>query len=474
MKKALFIFILLSLIGLAAARYSDQFPLGTYSYLSEKPWFMNNLNALSGAMNQLGYNSTIMETFNPSADLTSIYSRLNADSIDVIISDRSWSNTGGNEKYATTGLTTSSYYKFEAEYKDGGSVTGTDLTDSQYWYGSRNEDMPGSANDINRVGGPFLAVNVTPPASNDYVWRCEPNPDPNILSPGWAYTDLRWRWLTTAGANIRIGKEFILNKYSSDPAQDSLYIKFHLRFYISTSDDLPGNTVLLSFSPVGFQYTYSSDGSVSGHVGIPEPIVHTNGSQTNEVTVLTLDGYLSRFGGKLPTYPFKDIELRISYQELINAGLLLTDGYNRYKLVNLNPRLYYAGHYTLELDYIEIEDKMHRVLMDNYENYDSGVDERITDLSPVSYQDMVKGVYTMDEPFQPQFHSYNKMQEILANNNVKPLTASYDYQYKTFRMVPGEETYYDHLDAFRKLAQPRIIMPDLYPIKPETNWNDES
>ncbi len=102
MKKALLAFILLILIGYTAARYSDQFPLGTYSFLSEKPWFMNNLNALSGAMNQLGYNSTIMETFNPAADLTSIYSRLNADSIDVIISDRSWSNTGGNEKYATT------------------------------------------------------------------------------------------------------------------------------------------------------------------------------------------------------------------------------------------------------------------------------------------------------------------------------------------------------------------------------------
>jgi len=65
MKKVFLVFILLTTIGLATARYSDQFPLGTYSYLSEKPWFVNNLNALSGAMNQLGYNSTIMETFNP-------------------------------------------------------------------------------------------------------------------------------------------------------------------------------------------------------------------------------------------------------------------------------------------------------------------------------------------------------------------------------------------------------------------------
>jgi len=199
MKKTLVVFFLLILVVCATARYSDEFPLGTYSYISEKPWFMNNLNALSGAMNQLGYNSTIMETFNPAADLTTIYSRLNADSIDVIISDRAWRNSSGNEKYATTGLTTSSYYRFEAEYEDGCSVTNTDLTDSQHWYGSRNEDMPGTANDINRTGFPFYAGDVAPPASNDYVWRCEPNQNPNVLSPGWAYTDLRWRWLTKTG-----------------------------------------------------------------------------------------------------------------------------------------------------------------------------------------------------------------------------------------------------------------------------------
>lgn len=207
-------------------------------------------------------------------------------------------------------------------------------------------------------------------------------------------------------------------------------------------------------------------------MGIPEPIVHTNGSQTGNVTTLTLDEYYDRFGGRLPTYPFRDIEIRISYQELINKGLLLPDGSSRYKLVNFNPRLHYAGHYTLDLDYIEIEDKMHRVLMDNYEDYDSGVGERITDLCPVSYQDMVKGVYTMDEPFQPQFDSYKAVQDMVSLQSVKSMTATYDYQYNNFRMVPGEDIFYDHLDAFSKIVQPKVIMPDIYPIKPETNWND--
>lgn len=84
-------------MGFATAKYSDQFPLGTYSYISEAPWFMNNLSTLSSYMNQLGYNATIMETFNPTADLTSIYSVLNSDSIDVMIRDRVWSYTKGTE-----------------------------------------------------------------------------------------------------------------------------------------------------------------------------------------------------------------------------------------------------------------------------------------------------------------------------------------------------------------------------------------
>lgn len=33
MKKALLILALLTMVGLAAAKYSDEFPLGTYSYL---------------------------------------------------------------------------------------------------------------------------------------------------------------------------------------------------------------------------------------------------------------------------------------------------------------------------------------------------------------------------------------------------------------------------------------------------------
>lgn len=146
------------------------------------------------------------------------------------------------------------------------------MTDSQYWYGSRDEDIAGEDNDIDRVGFPYPA-NVVPIASNGYVWRCEPDTE------GWAYTDLRWRWLTDGDSlNIRIGQEFYLNKYSNDPAQDSLYIKFHLRFYIPSSENLPGDTILLSFAPVGFQYSYDGEMNVNGHMQTPEAIVHTNGS----------------------------------------------------------------------------------------------------------------------------------------------------------------------------------------------------
>lgn len=187
-----------------------------------------------------------------------------------------------------------------------------------------------------------------------------------------------------------------------------------------------------------------------------------------------MDDYYARVGGRLPTYPFRDIEIKISYQELINKGLLKPDGSTRYKLVNLNPRLYYAGHYDFELDYVEIEDYTHRKLMDNYADYDAGVDSRITDLCSGTYQDMVKGVYTMDEPCQPQFHSFKVIQDMVNTPDQKPMTATYDYNYNKFRMVQGQDVFYDHLDVFRKIAEPKVIMPDIYPIKPETNWNDVS
>lgn len=491
MKKLLIAIIYITIFGFATARYSDQFPLGTYSYISEAPWFMNNLSTLSSYMNQLGYNATMMETFNPNADLTQIYSTLNNDSIDVIVSDRAWRNLPGNAKYATTALSMGSYYRFEAEYSNSCGVSGSDLTDSQYWYGARSE-----AN-FTRIGSPHRVIDdqVT---SNDYTWRCTPSTE--IEPTEWAYTDLRWRWLTTANKNIRIGSEFSLHvdnaKLSELSAtalqtqlalmeQQYVYIKYRLRFVIPEDDETYGSTILLSFHPTGVQMLYNAAEEIVGE-GSHVPLIHTNGTQQGEVSQLSLSGYVSRsLDGQLPDtpdHPFVEIELKISYRELYEKGLLITDGATRFRLLNLNPRLHYKGHFILDIDYVDIEDNMHRQLMNNYSEYDLGVDSRIADIRVPLYHDMIRGIYTMDEPHQPQFDSFRIMQEMVASQDINTMTATEDYKYQDF-LMDGEK-FYDHQEVFRNVAEPKVIMPDPYPIKPIkfestsqrtfVNWNDPS
>lgn len=187
MKKVLVIVILISILSFALATWSEPFPLGTYSQIKETIWEMDNLNVLSTYMNQLGYNSTIVQTKNHN-NLNTILGVLNSNQIDAVIDDKGWSNTGSNEKYATDGLSTGNYYRFEAEYEDVSSVTDDDLLNSQYWYGSRSEDVneDGILNylDLIRLGSPGLFINALYPASNDYIWKCEPNPNPEVITGG--------------------------------------------------------------------------------------------------------------------------------------------------------------------------------------------------------------------------------------------------------------------------------------------------
>jgi hypothetical protein len=240
-----------------------------------------------------------------------------------------------------------------------------------------------------------------------------------LTHEGYAFTNLTYRWLgrnqDNNPLNIRVGSEFKLYKYSADPASDFLYVKFRFKF---TDIPAPGSeeidrTVLLTFKPNGYPY------SGGGHSSTSEPVVHINGVQSGVESYLTVGQYNSL---PLDQFGFATIELKISYQELIAKNLLIEDpaSSSRWLLVNFNPSVYYHNNGTFYLDYIEIEDQMHRALMSDLTGYASGIGRRLQELIPAGYENTVTHIYTMDEPSQPQFHSYNKIQQILNTNGINP------------------------------------------------------
>ncbi|MCK9243148.1 MAG: T9SS type A sorting domain-containing protein [Candidatus Cloacimonadaceae bacterium] len=419
-------------------------------------------------MNDLGYNTNIMKAFNVLN--TELYDTMRNNGLNAIVIDGAWDPATGASGFAP--LTTACYHKFEAEFVDEDNISSTDATDSRFWYGTRSEFLP---NPNQRYG----IKQPNQDASNGYVWRYSPvqappggvPPIPGVHS-GFAYTNLTYRWQYRDEANntatTRVGKEFRVYKYSNNYAGNYFYISFKLKYDLANLQDLPDNTVLLEFMPSGYQY------SGSGHSQTGTPLNHTNGTQSGNVTYLTKGNYNSY---PVDYYGFIMVELVISYADLLASGLMIDEvpSSSRWLLVNLNPVVKYYDYDDFLLDYIEYEDHMHREMMQNYNTgFSSGITQRLNTLIPAGYEDMVTNIYTMDEPFQPHFDSYKRVQTKLQEDGIEPLTAIYDMHFRKYQMNSAAPKFYDHIDNFKKSANPSIIMPDIYPIRADyvyQNWN---
>lgn len=104
MKKLTFITLFAVVISIMAARYSDNFPLGTYSYICDDPWNLSNLSALSSGMHDLGYNTNLIQTYSEYFNLSDIYASLNDNSLDAILMDKAWSSTTGSGSVSKVGV----------------------------------------------------------------------------------------------------------------------------------------------------------------------------------------------------------------------------------------------------------------------------------------------------------------------------------------------------------------------------------
>ena len=432
------------------------FPLGTYSYLGNKEHVYDNRDEFTDYMQDLGYNTNIIEIFSPGSAAYSsyddLYVKLSDKGIKAIVMDKR-----SNEAYSSYGLSTGSYQRFEAEYKDGSAVGEGDNLVSKYWYRSNSDTQE-------RVGQLFIPDNR--------FWLCLKD---SIPDGGFAYTDLKYRWNTVGGDSIRIGKEFYIKKLNSPDTSNYLYITY--KFNISNVDSgINVSTPLLAFMPCGYPYL---DG---GHASAPEYLTH-EGNPPNAITTYYRLEDFNNSGSLDGTVTHT---IKIKYSDLLSHNLMV-DGSSMRTLVNLNPRLYWYANCDLKLDYIEFEDQLFHDMkeVDGSGNivlnpvYQGGLTTGISSLFPSVYTDVVSGLYTLDEPRQGQWKAYKMIQDEVPYS-LDCMTASYDWQYNKFRLYGTTEPnskYYNHIDAFRTVAQPKITMPDIYPLRPENeyvDWNSEN
>ncbi len=441
---------MLACSGLLAAKHSEGFPLGTYSYIANIfPYHAQYRKELCKYMQELGYNVAMVQTDTKDTDLKGLLTDLDDRGLDAILLDRSWSvDSRDPMHYGLQALTMSNYCRLEAEYDGGKDVNKGDSQDSSIWYASTSDKR------ITRIGSP----RKSPEASNGFVWFLKKG-----ANPGYAYADLSLRWPKKDGTLYRAGQIWqVFQGDSSKKNEQYVYIRY--RFKLSkVESELDDSEVLLRFEPVGFPL------SGGGYAATPNRIKSKDekGLKPEDNPVFTYKDYKGSKDGFL-TYT-----VRLSYADLLESGMMAVESSKLYKIINLNPRLWWSGKCDLFLDYIEIEDQMHFDLRTSPEQYTAGIRSRLEQMLEAS-KGNIAAFYTFDEPLQPQLHSMKLVQDYLAGSGIETFTATHDYNYRLLQTDKKNDKYYEHLENFTNTATPNIVAPDIYPLTPDIEWNSPS
>ena len=409
-------------------------------------------------MEDMGYNAAIIETDAKDPDLPGLFDIMDKHGLDAVIIDRSWSNdTSSSYHYAPTALSAANYNLFEAEFAGASDVKPGDGYDSYYWYASHKNQEP------RRVG----EVKSDPMASYGHSWYVKRGE-----KPGYAYTDLKYRWPNRGGALNRVGRAWYVYQTNAPSFKDQY---FYIRYRFKIENLKPGLTIsdtLLTFSPSGFTI------GKWGYNTIPIELKH---KQQKDESTARFDTYytVANLKSNASGSQYITVELKLAYTDMIETGLLSANldgnaasGESKIvmKLENLNPRLWWHGNCDLYLDYIEYEDQLHYDMRLQRDLYKDGINRRVRDLQSMTKGNFA-GIYTHDEPFQGQLQTYGLIEDLLAASNVDIFTAVYDFNYRQRVIDKNKDLFYEHLENFRKSAQPKIIATDIYPISPDLDWN---
>lgn len=443
--------------GVLEAKYSDDFPIGVYSYMRNgSAYFDRHNRSIAELQKELGFNCSIIETSNKDKDLSGLLKILDDNQTDAIIIDKAWSNDPNDSRSgAVVGISMGNYYRFEAEFADSTSVVPGDGANSLYWYGTLR--AKNNLNTPSRVG----KVIQDEAASYGHVWLCDKTND----KPGYAYTDITYRWQDSKGLANKLARDVRVFKTNPDAgrATDSLRVTFRVK--ISKLEQRANlNQVLLSYHPLGY---LGSEPQFTDSV----VVAHAKGEAFGKFT-------MRDFFAKGSPRGYFEISFALGYPELLASGIM-TDDLDKnpsteasewyYFMNSLLTRLYWHGGFDLNLDYVEIEDQMHYDLRNNKSAFKERINRRLRELVELPNGDNISHIYCIDEPFQTQLNSFATIQELIDPKLPQVMTASYDINFKQYIMSDNKR-YWDMVDVVRKQAKPNYFMPDMYPIKPGISY----
>ncbi|MCK9177517.1 MAG: hypothetical protein RBR69_01405 [Candidatus Cloacimonadaceae bacterium] len=432
------------------AFHSEPFLLGAYSYLqNDKRYYSEHRDELIAHMQDLSFNINVIETTNSDPDLSSLLQALDKAKLDAALADKCWSNDPrDSRRFSLVPLSTSNYYRFEAEYTDQTVVKKGDNLDPEFWYGNSKT--------IPRTG----QVIQDSKASNEHAWQVKRNKD----KIGWAYTDITMRWPDRMGNRVKLYDEIRFHKRHLDAKSDtdSLYLTYRVKL-TNIAPDLSDEAPLLSFQI----YAHRGDKREFGEKIVANKRAHGKKADRTEFSLGDFKAMGSPEG-------YIDLPFTISYNDLRDSRIMTDDWDNNpdtpghwwwYIFRHFAPGLYWHGNCDLSLDYIDMEDEIYRDLRQNYAFYKKSINERLRAHRALPGGNVIRYVYGMDEPFQTHLSSFNMMQGMIEEDNPPICSATYDIYHRTYKL-DDKDNWWHFPDLTRDIAQPRIMMPDIYPIQP--------
>lgn len=247
MYKLKYLCLVVALVALSSVVNSitfEDYPIGCYSMMKcgpyKNPYFAYR-DSILAIIGRMGYNLVQIENVDGDYNLTDMLNKLNNKQLSAIVEDKyypwpDWSVPNEHyNQYSTSALTTCSYLKFEAEYSGESDVDGGTIDAN--WYCSHYEP----SSNMPRVGADF-------PDNMQRIWKCTRS----STNPGFAYTDIRWRWDDNYRQYKRLGEEFKIYNVHDTLNYDNkyLYIRYRLKL-ANITGAIESSTPLLSFTTVG-------------------------------------------------------------------------------------------------------------------------------------------------------------------------------------------------------------------------------
>lgn len=149
------------------------------------------------------------------------------------------------------------------------------------------------------------------------------------------------------------------------------------------------------------------------------------------------------------------------YTPLTGLGAdIYTTAYDGNFFDHISPTLHWFGEGLLAIDYIELEDELHRSLRVDDHPMKAALDKRLQDIAQLPHSETISHFYGKDEPPQGHFSAFNELENYLEGKSMRLITATnvLNAGYQKAGGLPA----YSHYELFLEQADPNIVMLDAF------------